>query len=265
MFIKKPIQAFLSFLFCDGIVVNSQTAAERIKTIRVRRHQKIFTIMNAVGPIQNSKRISREEISDKYSIDQDAIWLVTMGRLVVKKRLDLLLKAIALIKNEHQDFYLLVMGDGPQRKPLETLAENLKINKEVIFIGEILSGEKWLSAMDIFCFTSLHEGMPNVVTEAAASGVPVIGWRVPFLEEITDNGRYAALVQPEDLVGYKEELLRLMQTPNYRNQLGCDFQNHVLNQFSENKNTFNMTRIYEEILGLFQESMIPKHIVTGDE
>lgn len=126
--------------------------------------------------------------------------LLFVGNLKPVKGLDVLLHALARLKGALRDDLLLaVVGDGPLRERLHSLAGSLKISQSVRFCGRQPHSDipEWLAAADALCLPSRMEGCPNVVIEALASGRPVIASRVGGIPELMDD-RCGVLVPPED-------------------------------------------------------------------
>jgi glycosyltransferase involved in cell wall biosynthesis len=125
-----------------------------------------------------------------------AIRLVTLARLVARKQLGTLLQALATLPD--LDLHLTVMGDGPDRPRLESLARTLGIAPRVTFTGFVDEPAKHatLAASDLFVLPSSHEGFGLVYVEAMHHGLPVIattnGGQADFLED----GRTGRLVPP---------------------------------------------------------------------
>jgi glycosyltransferase involved in cell wall biosynthesis len=117
------------------------------------------------------------------------------------------------------------------------------------FTGEIPNAKELLTALDIFCFTSVDEGLPNVIMEAAMAELPIVAWKYPFIEELVENGTMALLVDPEALVTFKEKIQILIESSELRYQLGNDAKHQMLNRFSLNRYIQNMTQVYLSILG----------------
>ena len=245
-FYQNPIPALLSLILTDGIIVNSKSAAIRVKKIRLRNQQRIFCIQNAYIK-QSIKMRSREDLMRFCKINRDTIVIASIGRLDPKKRFDLLLRTISLL-DQNTDFHLVIIGDGPDKEKLKKLACQLGLNDRVTFMGEIPNAETWLKAFDIFTFTSLDEGMPNVIMEAAAAGLPIVTWKLPFYEELLENEVSGLLVEPEDLEKMKESIIRLIKSPELRQQLGNKAREKILENFSLVRYIQNMTAAYEEVL-----------------
>ncbi|WP_048150744.1 glycosyltransferase family 4 protein [Palaeococcus ferrophilus] len=103
--------------------------------------------------------------------------IIFVGRLIKEKNVSLLLKALALIKEEIPDVKAVVIGDGPERQHLESLSSRLGLKKNVEFRGFLKRHEDviaFMKASKVFAFPSLREGFGIVVVEANASGLPVV-------------------------------------------------------------------------------------------
>jgi len=103
--------------------------------------------------------------------------IIFVGRLVPHKRVDLLLKAVRIIKDEISDVRCIVIGDGPERGRLEALSRGLGLRENVRFLGRLKEHDDviaYMKASKVFVLPSTREGFPNTVLEANASGLPAI-------------------------------------------------------------------------------------------
>jgi len=132
---------------------------------------------------------------------------VTVGRLVPWKRVDRILEAVAKIP----DLGLLIIGDGPERSSLEQQAASLGISARVYFAGQRNREETLglMSACDIFVLNSTYEGLPHVVLEAMALGLPVVATAVGGTPEVVKDGENGLLIPPGDGNAIVKALRRL--------------------------------------------------------
>lgn len=127
--------------------------------------------------------------------------LVTIGRLVKRKNIQLLLSAVASLGDKA---ILTVVGDGPERKGLEKFARKLGLRNRVRFSGFVDERQKMneLRKADVFVSSSIHEGFGIVFLEAMAAGLPIIasssGGQVHFLRE-GENARFFASGKKDEL------------------------------------------------------------------
>lgn len=148
-------------------------------------------------------------------LDSEARYLLFVGRLHAVKGLHTLLQALARLKAKGPlEFTTLLVGDGAERRGLEAQASALGLRDVVRFIGERPHDEIsiWLRAADCFCLPSLMEGMPNVVLEASACGLPVVATNVGALPDMI-NPKTGVLVPPSDPNALADAIARAFGTP----------------------------------------------------
>lgn len=117
--------------------------------------------------------------------------MLTVSRLISRKRVDLLIETAAVLRSMGLDAVLNVAGQGNLMEPLKALSERLNISDAVKFLGRVRPEEmpRLYRDNDIFIMSSQHEGMSNAMLEAMASGLPIVTTRCEGLDElINDNG-----------------------------------------------------------------------------
>ncbi|MBA2564655.1 MAG: glycosyltransferase family 4 protein, partial [Gemmatimonadetes bacterium] len=139
---------------------------------------------------------------------------VTVGRLVRRKAIDCLLKA--LVKPECAEVHLVVVGTGPELTSLENLANRLHVRDRVYFTGHVGETRKWqtLKVSDAYVSSTKHEGFGLVYLEAMAAGLPIVtfdrGGQVDFLRD----GETGYLVAADDQEALVRALARLVASPD---------------------------------------------------
>jgi len=158
--------------------------------------------------------------------------LLSVGRLVHQKGLDLAMQALAGIKDMEWEWR--IAGDGPQMHMLKSLAKELGIDNRIVFLGwqshEQLM-EQYKQA-NLFLFPSRHEGMPNAVLEAMASGLPVIASRIAGNEELVIDGKTGLLVPSEDIESLRDSLKKTLNDVPLREQMGRASRRHMEERYS---------------------------------
>ena len=104
-----------------------------------------------------------------------------------------------------------MVGDGRLRKDLETEAIRLQVFDAVHFLGYRDDVPELLKAMDVFVLPSISEGLPRVLLEAMAAGVPCIGTKVGGILEILADGKFGFLVPPKDENTLAEVMVKMVQ------------------------------------------------------
>ena len=123
---------------------------------------------------------------------------VSVGRLVAQKDHTTLLRAFAAHRRQHSA-RLMILGDGPLRGALETVAAELGVADDVRFMGFQANPLPFMRRACAFVLSSVHEGLGNVLIEAMACGTPVVSTDCPYgPSEIVDGGRFGRLVPTRD-------------------------------------------------------------------
>ena len=149
--------------------------------------------------------------------------LVTVGHLVARKRHGDVLRALWLLRDTHPELHWDVVGDGPEREPLERLAAELGLDGRVRFRGQLAPAEARSAAQaaGVFVLPSVDEAFGVAYVEAMAGGVPAIGSRgEPGPEEIAAAGGGLRLVAPADPEALAGELRALIDDPDWQRELG---------------------------------------------
>jgi len=122
---------------------------------------------------------------------EEPVRLLTVCRLISRKRIDMLIEAVSLVNKAGVDVELNIAGEGNLMNPLKELAINLGLSAKVNFMGRIPAEQipEVYQQNDLFVMSSAHEGMSNAMLEAMASGLPIVTTRCEGLDElIVDNG-----------------------------------------------------------------------------
>lgn len=142
----------------------------------------------------------RNEIRNMFGIPQDALLIGHIGRFNKQKNHAYLIKAFAAAVTKRPDAMLMLVGGGELGSEVRKAADDVGIADKVIFAGIRSDVPQLLSAMDVLALPSLYEGMPNVVIEAQAVGVPcVISDTITREANVTGNVKYLSIdLPPED-------------------------------------------------------------------
>ena len=161
--------------------------------------------------------------------------ILSVGRVVHQKGLDLALRALAQAKD--LDWHWRIAGDGPQLDALQSLARELGISERVSFLGwqtrEQLS--KLNRQSNLFLFPSRHEGMPNAVLEAMEGGLPVIATRIAGNEELVVDGKTGLLVETENVDELRDAVRKLICDPALCEQMGFASRQRVEQDYTWQK------------------------------
>ncbi len=158
--------------------------------------------------------------------------MIFVGRLAAVKGVAVLLRAFANIRKDHPEAELVLIGDGDERPRLEALAVELGLDKSV-FIGSKTQDEvaEELSQSDLFVLASFAEGVPVVLMEAMASGLPVITTQIAGIPELVEEGTHGLLVSPSAGDELEQAIRSLLDDPGKRQMMGQAGQTKVSAEF----------------------------------
>jgi glycosyltransferase involved in cell wall biosynthesis len=200
-----------AFRRADHVTAVSTALVDRIRDMGTDG-RKISCIGNGVDTslFRRADDARVREWRDRLGLRPERKYLLFVGRLHPVKGLSCLLEALVLLHSRGRlDFDTILVGDGELRRECEDFVSRRGIRNNVRFAGEVPHGRvhEWLQACDMLCLPSLMEGMPNVVLEAQACGLPVVASRVGALPGMIGPGA-GILVEPRDPVKLAEALER---------------------------------------------------------
>lgn len=181
--------------------------------------------------------------------------LVAVGRLAPAKGFDDAIVALGLLARRGRRVRFVLVGDGPERARLEALAREHDVAAQVEFTGTLhhdgilpLYARAWLLlAPSKVLANGRRDGIPNVVIEAMAIGVPCIGTRGTGIEEAVRPGATGALANPSDPAGLADAIEPLLADPAELDRLGAGARQSVRAAFDADAN-------FERLYALFASS-----------
>jgi glycosyltransferase involved in cell wall biosynthesis len=165
--------------------------------------------------------IELENFKDIYPREQQNIikkTIIFVGGLKPIKGIDYLIKAMKIITEKSPDTNLLIVGDGTERKKLETLVRELNLQNSISFAGKVTNEQipKYMAQADVFVLPSLSEGFGIVVVEAMASGLPIVTTNVRGLPELVKNGENGFIAKPKDPKDLAEKIMLILENKDLR-------------------------------------------------
>ncbi|MEK3882573.1 glycosyltransferase family 4 protein [Paenibacillus sp. PL2-23] len=199
---------------------------------------------NAIKVIPNGFDEKRfKPISHENEVTQ----LITVCRLVPAKGLDILLHACAELKRRGCPFVLHIIGDGPIRKELEELAQELDLYDDIIFYGYMLHPEEFMPFFDVFVLPSRAEAFGSVFAEAALCWLALVGTNVGGIAEQIEDGVNGLLVPPEDAQALADALEKVVSDPHYRYNLARSAWDKAKKVYSLQRVISQMKKVYMEV------------------
>ena len=180
--------------------------------------------------------------------------LLSIGRLQAKKGFPVLLEACALLRQRGRAFRCIIVGEGPERDRLQQLAREQCLTETVTFVGARTQEELkplW-DAAEVFTLPCVvtpegdRDGLPNVLLEALARGLPVVTTPVSAIPEVIIDGVTGLLAPPGDAGALAQALERVLVDVDLRRRLGHQGSRRVRQQFDVDRNIGPLVRRFAE-------------------
>jgi glycosyltransferase involved in cell wall biosynthesis len=178
--------------------------------------------------------------------------ILSVARLIDKKGLDDLIKAAALLKQRGRIFTLEIIGSGPLRQALDARAAEFSLGDSVVFRGaqpqdEVFSAYQRATIFALPCIVTKEgdrDGIPTVVLEAMASGVPVVSTPISGIPELIDSCRDGVLVPPGNPSVLADVLNLLLTDPQLRDRLAQAARTKVESQFRVERSSNQLVSLF---------------------
>lgn len=188
------------------------------------------------------------EARREFHIHSSDPLFVCVGRLVEAKGHGDLLDAFAAAHRRRGDLRLLIVGDGPLADELHHRADLLGLHDSVIFTGTRTDCARLMAASDALTMASLREGLPMVILEASALGLPMIVTDVGGNREVVEDGFNGFLLPPRRPGAMTDAMLRIADDDELRRRLGHNARRRHHEAFSLTSMVDAHERLYRELL-----------------
>ena len=207
--------------FDDRLLVVSEAAKDSLPpSLRQRATVVIHGVeMESVTATLAQRETIRLEVRQEFGLAEGELLALTVANLRVEKGHDVLLRAARQVIDEGAPVRFVVAGRGPLEGELEDERVRLRLSDRYHFAGQRSDVLRLLAAADLFVLPSRHEGLPVVLMEAAATGVPIVATAVGEIPNLWTNGLDAVLVPPEDPQALAEGILTVVRDEALRQRL----------------------------------------------
>ena len=247
--IPFTIMAHANDIFERGLLL-PRKAQRAVKMLTISQHNVAY--LRSVGVPEARLAVVRCGVSfavrDKVAMPRRECYRIgTLGRLVEKKGVDDLLRALAVLRGGPWTWELSIAGDGPLRAGLEALASELGIRAQVHFEGAMghAAVGTWMQSLDVFALACKADangdmdGIPVVLMEAMSQRVPVVSTRLSGIPELVIHEHTGLLAPPADPPALAAQLRRLLDAPEgpeLRERLTEAAVQHVQAEFGQAAN-----------------------------
>lgn len=209
------------------------------------RSEKCAVVYNGIDPGLKPGR-GREEVRGGINAGGSAVVIGTVGSLIKRKRVELLLEAASMLKGIVRK--CVIVGEGPLMEGLRKAASSLGIEDTAVFTGFSDDALSYIDAMDIFILPSLKEGLPRVVLEAMLMGKPVVAFNVTGPAELIVDGESGVILKEESAEAIATAVVKLLADKGLIRSMGEAGRRRVLENFSIDRYVKGVERVFEEVL-----------------
>jgi len=213
--LKRELRRF-GIVFCyrraDVVIANAEGVAKDIMDVTGLPREGLCVLENPTVSAEMLEQ-AKEPVDHPWLTSGQPPVVIGVGRLARQKDFPTLLKAFALLRAE-RECRLLILGEGKERQPLELLAAELGIAKDVDLLGFASNPFQYMSRSSLFVLSSAWEGSPNVLIQALALGVPSVSTDCPGgAKEILADGKFGPLVPVGDHAALFEAMKATLDNP----------------------------------------------------
>lgn len=210
IFLEKIISKFT-----DAHISVSEVVSKKYLEYGIGKGIKYFTVRSGIelNKFFNArKNVDKQQKRQELEINHEDFVIGNVGRLADSKGHHFLFQAMKEILEFRRDqpIKLLIIGEGKDKEKLIKYVKKLNLGKNVIFTGYRKDIAELMAIMDLFVFTSLREGLPRVLVQAAAVGIPSVAFKIDGIPEIIQDNFNGFLVKPRDIEELANRIIKYM-------------------------------------------------------
>lgn len=238
----------LTRLSSGAIAVSRDCAQHHIRKCHIQP-QKMIIIPNAADLEAARNAPSPEHLLEKWGIENSEILIGCVGRLSPIKGHIYMIRSMRDILQKYPKAYLLIIGDGAEKRNLLNEARRLSVHENIILTGLRRDVASVLNALSVFVLPSTEvEGLPLSVAEAMGAHVPVVASNVGGVSEIVRDEETGLLVQPKNSDQLSQAVLRLLDDPALSQKISDKAFQLCQNKFSVDRLVERVEEAYETFL-----------------
>ncbi len=194
---------------------------------KIMDNHKIIVINNAIRNINDS------EIFEKPILMPQGNIILAAGRFTAQKGFDLLIKSFAQSQLCHQNWHLVILGEGELKNQYISLINEYGLQQSVHLLGVHKNLKQWFQHADIFVLSSRFEGFGLVLVEAMQNSMAVISFACPSgPSEIIENDEMGILIPPQNIALMAQAMVKLANNPQLRQSMGEKAKISVINRYN---------------------------------
>ncbi|MBT0571522.1 glycosyltransferase [Curvibacter sp. CHRR-16] len=248
------VMAHANDIFEEGLLL-PQKAARAKRMLTISDYNRRYLLSLGIPEQQLAVVRCGVSFAARPPVEHDAdgpYKLASLGRMVEKKGFDVLINAVALLRQQGMDVSLSLAGDGPLLADMQALVQRLQLQEHVQFVGSLPhhAVADWMREHHAFvlaCKQDSHgdmDGIPVVLMEAMSQGVPVVSTRLSGIPELVVHEQTGLLAEPNDAASLATQIARLISGAAMGHGLVAHAQEHVKQEFGQ---ASNINRLIQQI------------------
>jgi glycosyltransferase involved in cell wall biosynthesis len=191
-----------------------------------------------------------DSLRSKYGLGKNDLMLLCVGRLAGRKGVHHIFDAFKKVLEKEKKVKLLIVGEGPQKGRLQTKAKALGLDGNLVFIGKLPFPELMAlyATADIFVYHSLWEGYGLIISEALASGTPVVSSKVGGAPEMITYGKSGYYFEVGNSDKMAEYILKLINDDDLRRKMGKYARKNMVEKYDWRKIVRSTIRLYDNVI-----------------
>ena len=239
-----------AFKRLDALVACARSVSRRVASLWCYPESQIQYIPNGVEeptPLRESAR-KLHDIREQLGLEDTAMVVGSVGRLALVKDFGNAIEAITMLANSAVDIHLVLVGDGPERERLKSLAEIQGVGNRIHFVGWQENVDAWLRAFDVYVNSSASEAMSLSILEAMAAGLPIAATDVGDSRDVIDGESPAGLVvEPGSSSELASAIHTLLTVSDLREQMGRNASDRFVSCYSIDRMVNSYSRLYRAV------------------
>lgn len=241
--IKRVLVNPILSVLTDYITAISSATRDALIDYEKFRGKRIRVIYNGIDDTKFVGRVDGRRVKQSLGIPEKAHIIGTVARLDPIKNQKMMIRALKEVRERFGEVFLIIVGDGPERKRLEAMTCELGLASHVIFTGFREDMHDYYNIMEIFLLTSFSEGTAMTLLEAMASGLPCVATDVGGNGEIVKDKVTGFIISSDDHDALAERICQLLGNANLMARMGRAGRERYKERFTVEE----MVRAYESL------------------
>lgn len=230
----------------DGLIAISSEIKDEMIRAGINK-SKIKIILNGVDCEEHERSLAKTEARARLELGENDFIVGCVASLTPEKGHMTLLKAFSEVHTATSEIKLCLVGEGPERNKIENYIYDNKLSETVFLKGSRADIRELYKGFDVFILPSYQEGLPMVLLESMASGVPVIVTYVGAIPEIIQNNQNGIIIEPGNIGQMAQAILEINSNKEIRGTIRKNALKTVKEKYSSDLMTEEYQQIYKEV------------------